>query len=298
MLCRTGHRDNLCGVEFPVDLSHVNPGFAEKGSCDFFHYKDRVLYVCDYKNGTGKIVQAQDNAQLKGYAVGIFDQLSRGVDTRDSFPFPSVSDIEWIELVIVQPNGLDGEPIKTWRQPASVISEWRDELSFLAVPTTDEEAMTVCFPGEHCHWCNGATVCPKALTGLSQMMTLERAILHDGKSIAEWLNRVPMVKQIIKDLEDLALMTIQRGEDVPGWATKTTKRKNRAWTDTTGMIDRLRPYQQAGHFVIKETVRTPNQVEKELGKEQWKLVQQFVTEEPKEYTNLVKTDEKQNPNWD
>jgi len=112
-----------------------------------FNHGTGKLTIFDYKHGAGILVDAEDNVQLKFYALG----------ASQSHPEWEVAEIE---LVIVQPrahNAGDNDGIKRWSLPMYEVIDFPEELnSAIALCKTDNAPLVA---GDHCRFCPAATIC-------------------------------------------------------------------------------------------------------------------------------------------
>lgn len=183
------------------------------------------LAVFDYKHGAGVSVYADNNAQLKFYAVGA--ALSK--------PWP----IKEIELYVVQPRAQDVDrygAVRPWKMDPSDLLDFASDIesSVTAAKVIQNDPKLVgdgLLAGEWCKWCPAATVCPareqsflkaaqlnfasivdinaQELPAVAELDT-ERlaALLEAGDALSAWLG------QIRDRVESLLLV---EGKTVPGW---------------------------------------------------------------------------------
>lgn len=264
------------GIEAPVNLSEINPLFLYPGRCDCWVYVDGVLHIIDYKNGTGYCVDPTNNWQLIAYALGALKSLdSMGVDTI----------VDRVVLTIVQPLGLDGEPVKTADLSPDELVVAAKKISEFRAPTDDDEAALSVCPGEHCHWCRGALVCPAALEVVTQVPKLRRAPATDDLAIiAKWLGRREAVDQFFKDLEEHTKLLISEGKTIDGYTLKTHSRSFRDWRDESAAREEI--YMMGWEDkLLTQKIKTPVQARAVAGS----ALDHLVQEEKKTYTNLVST---------
>ncbi|MDE2040717.1 MAG: DUF2800 domain-containing protein [Elusimicrobia bacterium] len=143
---------------FALDIEAAEPGEVF-GTNDALVYSParRKLTIFDYKHGAGVAVSAEDNTQLKFYAIGAM-QGHPDWDVRE------------IELVIVQPRAFSatGEGVKRWSLPMAEVIEFPYELN-KAVGACKQEIANLSAhgrvsghalrTGDHCRWCPAATIC-------------------------------------------------------------------------------------------------------------------------------------------
>ena len=96
--------DPVVLIEQRVDFSRwVEQGF---GTADCIVIADGTLRICDYKHGLGILVSAEDNPQMKCYALGALEL------------FDGIYDIDTVSMTIYQPR----------RQNISTFEITKDEL--------------------------------------------------------------------------------------------------------------------------------------------------------------------------
>src|ERR1019366_3705399 len=100
-----------------------------------------ILTIVDYKNGRWDVpVMESDgtpNPQIATYAAGELVRLGWPVS------------IEWVRLVVIQPNSLFGTNVKQQVLPVYLIKEFvgKIEAAVAAIPTAEPN------PGNHCRYC-------------------------------------------------------------------------------------------------------------------------------------------------
>ena len=112
-----------------------------------FNHDTGKLTIFDYKHGAGVLVDAEDNVQLKFYALGAIQSHPEW-------------DVAEIELVIVQPrahNAGEDEGIKRWSLPMCEVIDFPEELdAAIALCKTDNAPLNA---GNHCRFCPASTIC-------------------------------------------------------------------------------------------------------------------------------------------
>jgi len=132
--------DSLVLVEKRIDYSDYAPeGF---GTSDLIIVSDGVLDVLDFKFGRGR-VSAEDNPQLKLYALGALDE------------FGFLYDIKTVRLTIHQPRL---NSISTFELTVEELIEWAEKVA--------KPRAALAFKGEgdfvsgdHCHYCRAGATC-------------------------------------------------------------------------------------------------------------------------------------------
>ena len=133
--------DPVILIEQRLDFScYVPDGF---GTGDCLIISDDRLRIIDFKYGMGVLVEAEDNPQMKLYALGalaVYDALY---------------DIREVSMTIFQPRR---ENVSTWTIPVENLKAWAEnELKPRAKMAYDGEGEYL--PGEWCTFCRAAVRC-------------------------------------------------------------------------------------------------------------------------------------------
>ena len=133
--------DPVVLIEQHLDFScYVPDGF---GTGDCLIISDDRLHIIDFKYGMGVLVEAEDNPQMKLYALGalaVYDALY---------------DIREVSMTIFQPRR---ENVSTWTIPVEDLKAWAEnELKPRAKMAYDGEGEYL--PGEWCTFCRAAVRC-------------------------------------------------------------------------------------------------------------------------------------------
>ena len=133
--------DPVILIEQRLDFScYVPDGF---GTGDCLIISDDRLHIIDFKYGMGVLVKAEDNPQMKLYALGalaVYDALY---------------DIREVSMTIFQPRR---ENVSTWPIPVEDLKAWAEnELKPRAKMAYDGEGEYL--PGEWCTFCRAAVRC-------------------------------------------------------------------------------------------------------------------------------------------
>ena len=202
-------------LEQRVDFSgYVPEGF---GTADCIMIGGEVLHIVDFKYGKGVEVSAEDNPQLKLYAMGAIEQ------------YMAFYDIFTVRMTIVQPR-IKREP-DTWELPARDLLRWAEDVvkPAAALATAGEGEFA---EGDWCRWCAVRGNCrarAAANTGLEDFGMKQPPLLTD-EEVGRALTLGRRLKTWLSDLEEYALTACLNGSDVPGWKA-VEGRAVRAWTD-------------------------------------------------------------------
>lgn len=178
-------KDPVILIEQRLDFScYVPNGF---GTGDCLIISDDRLHIIDFKYGMGILVDAEDNPQMKLYALGalaVYDALY---------------DIREVSMTIFQPRR---ENVSTWTVPVEDLKAWAEnELKPKAKMAYDGEGEYL--PGEWCTFCRAAVRC--------------RARAEENLKLAQTEFRVPPLLTDTEIEEILAVLP-----DLTKWANEIT----------------------------------------------------------------------------
>lgn len=133
--------DPVVLIEQRVDFSRwVEEGF---GTSDAILIADGTMHVIDYKHGLGVLVSAEDNPQMKCYALGALEL------------FDGIYDIDTVSMTIYQPRR---QNISTFEVSKDDLYRWADEV---LKPTAElafaGDGNFLC--GEWCGFCKAKNEC-------------------------------------------------------------------------------------------------------------------------------------------
>lgn len=176
------------------------------GTADDIRIADGVCYVTDLKYGKGVQVFAEDNPQLKLYALGVHQA------------YGPLYDIERYVLRIAQPR-LDHWD--EWEISAEDLVEWACQVVVpAAMQALGRDGYKPEFnPGPHCKWCRARTTCKARaarmldLVDFSQM-DVEGRFTFDPMEIAELLPHLGDIKKWATEIEEEAVRLLQARQKV------------------------------------------------------------------------------------
>ena len=238
-------------VEKKIDYSaYVPEGF---GTCDFIIIGGDTIYVIDFKYGKGVPVSAEDNSQMKLYALGAF--LEYGL----------LYLIKKVKLVIVQPR-LDN--ISEFTLTLEELLAWGEVLKPIAQKAFNGEGEYV--PGEHCKFCRAKAKCrarSEEFSSLADFTVLKPPLLSD-EEVGQMLEKGEHIESWIKDLKDYALAECLKGNDIPGWKA-VEGRGSRDYVDQDKAFEYLKQNGIDDAILYERVPLTVPKLEKELGKKEY-----------------------------
>ncbi len=188
-------------IERKVDLTAYVP--EAFGTADCIIIGNGVMHIVDYKNGQGKPVPAEDNPQLKLYALGALRAYSL------------LYAIDTVRVAIVQPK-VWTEPSE-WELSAADLLAWGESIKPIAAAAhAGEGAYT---PGDHCGFCRAKSTCRarvEVLLGATAMAPMRPPLISWAEA-ADILKRGADLVKWFNALKDDALSYALSGGDVPGW---------------------------------------------------------------------------------
>ncbi|GGP07340.1 DUF2800 domain-containing protein [Oceanobacillus neutriphilus] len=239
-------------IEKQVDFSHIAPeGF---GTADCIIVADQTLYVNDFKYGKGIPVSAEDNPQMKLYALGAYTAYSL------------LFDIQKVHMSIVQPR-LDN--ISEFEMTVSDLLAWGDEIKPIAEKAFKGEGEFV--PGEHCKFCKLKATCrarADQFTALDDFGGKKPPELSNAE-VGQVLEKAKSIESWVKALKDYALKESLKGKEIPGWKA-VAGRGSRGYVDVDKAFKQLKEAGIDEALLYERTPLTVPKLEKELGAKQYR----------------------------
>lgn len=246
-------------IEQEVDFSKWVP--EGWGTSDAMAVVGNTLHVFDLKYGKGVQVYADNNFQLRLYALGLIDSL------------PETNSIENVAMHICQPrlNHFDTEflPLEELLE----FGAWISERAQLAL--TQDAPRT---PGEkQCTFCKAKAHCPELKEHLEAQMSLEfdnfdlpfiNQLTDSQKSNV--LQAAGMLTAFIAAIKDDFTIRLNEGQSIPGWKL-VHGRQSRSWLDEDSASDALQLLLTRDK-VYEESLISPAKAEKVLGKKHAKQI--------------------------
>jgi len=264
--------DPVVMIEQRVDFSRwVKEGF---GTADCIVITDSVMNICDYKHGKGVEVSAEDNPQMKLYALGALEI------------FDGIYDIEEVRMTIFQPRKSN---ISVAAMAKDDLIRWADtELYQQAELAYEGQGSFSC--GEWCRFCKAKAECRERANAnmeLARFDFVEPALLDDCE-IAEILGKVDALSAWAADVKEFALQRAVSGKDWPGWKL-VEGRSNRRYFNENAVIAAVT---QAGYDPYEKKVLGITAMQKALGKARFEELVAPYVEKPQGKPTLVPESDK------
>lgn len=263
--------DPVLMVEQRVDFSRYVPeGF---GTADCIIIADETLNIVDYKHGKGVEVSAEDNPQMKLYALGALEL------------FDCLYDISKVQMTIFQPRLSN---VSVFVMDKADLLNWaNDELTAKAELAFEGKGELCC--GEWCKFCKAKSNCKERARVNMEMAQYEfrKSSLLTDKEVVEILSRIDELTSWASDVKNFALEQAVRGKQWPGWKV-VEGRSNRKYTDEGAVAQVVK---NAGYNPYDEKIMGITNMTKMLGKEKFnELLGDFV-ERPQGKPTLVPEDD-------
>ena len=265
-------------VEKKVDFSQYVPeGF---GTADCIVIAEGTMHIIDFKYGKGVAVSAENNPQMKLYALGAYLEYS--------MLYP----IEKIKMAIVQPR-LENEASESEIFVAELMDWAENVVKPLAEKAYKGEGTYIA--GNHCRFCRAKATCrERARMNLeaSKFEMRAGALLSDTE-VGEALKMAQDLAKWAEDLKEYALTESLKGKIIPGWKA-VEGRSVRAFKDTDLAIKTIVDSGIDEALLYERKQLTLAQIEKLLGAKQFKeLVGELVEKAPGKPTLVLETDKRE-----
>lgn len=230
------------------------------GTADDIRIHDGLCNLTDLKFGQGVKVFVKNNPQMWGYGLGVFQD------------FGHLYDIETFKFNICQPR-LDH--IDEATVSLKEILLWaRDKVQPTAQIAMQPGAPF--HPGEWCRWCKIKDDCKhrsqwlmaQMLDELDDMESVKDPDLMNNDDLADAMGVISLMRSWCNDIETRVLSEVQAGRAVgtPSWKL-VAGRSNRSWRNVEKAEAALRKTKLKVKDIFKQTMITPPQAEKLLGKD-------------------------------
>ena len=265
--------DPIVLIEQHLDFScYVPDGF---GTGDCIIISDDRLHIIDFKYGMGILVEAENNPQMKLYALGALEI------------YDALYDIREVSMTIFQPRR---ENVSTWTVPVAELKEWaEEELKPKAQLAFAGEGDYI--PGEWCTFCRAAVRCrarAEEKLKLAQMEFRSPPLLTDME-IEEILTIIPDLTKWANEIAAYATeAAVNHGKVWEGFKV-VEGRSVRKYRDESKVADAAKA---AGYKDIwRKSLITLTDMEKLMGKDRFKeILGDLVYKPPGKPTLVPSTD--------
>lgn len=265
-------KDPLVLIEQQINYERwVKDGF---GTTDSAIIADGTIYVIDYKNGSGVLVSAECNSQLRCYALGVLEM------------FDWAYNIQNIVMVIYQPNR---DNVSASMLVKEDLLEWADTVLKPAAELAYKgEGEYSC--GDWCQFCPIKHICRARADYAMELAKHEfkdPAILDD-EDIEEVLAKVDDLVSWATDVKEYALKEAISGKTWTGWKL-VAGRSNRKYKDEDAVIKAVT---EAGYDPYEKKLLGITALTKVLGKKKFDEVLSGLIVKPQGKPTLVPESDK------
>jgi hypothetical protein len=241
--------DPIVLIEQRLDFSkYVEGGF---GTGDCLVIADGTLHIVDYKHGQGVLVEAEDNPQMKLYALGALEI------------FDGIYDIDTVSMTIYQPRR---DNVSTYTVFKESLYQWAEEvLKPAAELAYAGDGEFNC--GEWCMFCRAKAECrerAKANMALAVYDFQEPALLRNNE-IASILAKIDELVSWAGDVKEFALQQALKGVKFDGFKV-VEGRSNRKYTSESDVANAVIT---AGYNPYEQCILGVTALEKLLGKKKF-----------------------------
>lgn len=268
-------KDPVILIEQRLDFScYVPDGF---GTGDCLIISDDRLHIIDFKYGMGVLVEAEDNPQMKLYALGalaVYDALY---------------DIREVSMTIFQPRR---ENVSTWTIPVEELKAWAEnELKPRAKMAYDGEGEYL--PGEWCTFCRAAVRCrarAEEKLRLAQTEFRMPPLLTDAE-IEEILAVLPDLTKWANEIASYALdAALNQGKEWNGFKV-VEGRSVRKYRDEAAVAEAAK---EAGYKdIYRQSLIPLTEMQRLMGKDKFEeILGGLITKAPGRPTLVPKSDKR------
>lgn len=249
-------------AECKVDYSPWVPDGT--GTADAIVVGKNLLLVADFKYGKGIRVEAEDNSQLKLYALGVLNTFGPYIDC------------ERIKLAIIQPRLDHISEVVMWKTD---LLDWADNVVKPAASKAWKSKLAPedFNPGDRqCRWCAAKTTCRalanKALgTALEGFKPVAPVVVEDlepkplgritNDEIGTLLGGLGLIESWVSAIRGKAVGELLAGREIPGYKL-VEGNSNRVWGDETEAAAHLTDVGKTDADLYTRKFVSPAQAEK------------------------------------
>ena len=270
-------KDPIILIEQKVDFSdYVPDGF---GTADCLIVSDDKLHIIDFKYGLGVLVEAEENPQMKCYALGalaIYDSLY---------------DISQVSMSIFQPRR---ENVSTWTVPVENLRTWAEEELKPKAEMAIRGEGTFC-AGEWCQFCRAAVKCRARAEEKLKIAQEEFKLppLLTDEEIEELLPILPDITKWANDIAAYALESaVHHGKEWNGYKV-VEGRSNRKYSDEDAVAKAAKEHGYTD--IYKQSLINITEMQKLMGKKEFEEIIGGLLIKPQGKPTLVPVTDKRQP---
>ena len=252
---------------------YVPDGF---GTGDCLVIADGTLHIIDFKYGQGLLVEAEENPQMKLYALGALEL------------FDGIYDIVSVAMTIYQPRR---ENVSTHTVFKESLYQWADEVLQPLAQLAFDGSGEYC-SGDWCRFCRAAVKCRARAEEKLKLTQLEFALppLLTDAEIEDVLARLDELTAWASDIRAYALeAAIHHGKQWNGFKL-VAGRSNRKYASEEKVAETVKA---AGyHDIYRQSLITITEMERLMGKQKFNEIVGGLIEKPPGKPSLVPLSDK------
>ena len=267
--------DSIAAVEQRLDFSNYVPdGF---GTGDFIVIADGTLEICDLKYGKGVPVSAENNSQMRLYALGAINKFS------------FLYDIEKVRMTIIQHrlSNISSDEISV-----NELLKWAEEVvkpsAELAIKGEGEFKT-----GDHCKFCKARSVCRARADENLELAKFEfkKSDTLSNDEISEILEKVDSLVKWASDVKEYALDKALEGQEFKGYKL-VEGRSQRKWKDEKAVAKILTDRGFLENIIWTKKLTTISNIERAIGKKETERLFKDLIDKPTGKPTLVPLSDK------
>lgn len=211
--------DPLVLIEQRLDFSRYVEGGFGTGDCVII--SDGTLHIVDYKNGQGVLVEADDNPQMKLYALGALEI------------FDGIYDIDTVSMTIYQPRRNNVSTHTVFKES---LYQWAEKiLKPVAELAYAGDGEFNC--GEWCRFCKAKHECRARAEHNMELARYDFKLppLLEDDEVESILGKIDALTSWASDIKNYALQAALSGKQWNGWKL-IEGRSNRRYTDEKAVV--------------------------------------------------------------
>lgn len=275
---RQESKDPIVLIEQKLDYSYyVQGGY---GTGDLVIVTEGIIDIVDLKFGKGVAVSADDNPQMKLYALGALSL------------FDSLYDIKTVRMTIVQPRL---ESISIYEIPIEELTDWAENVLKPAAQLAWRGEGEFCPSQYICKFCRAKSTCRARTEKNLGMARFEfrQAPLLTRAEVAEILAQAEAIAAWCKDIWSWAEARAIDGDGFEGFKI-VEGRSNRTYGDEKAVIEKLTEAGYSESDIFIRNLKGITALEKALGKKEFSgILGGLITKPPGKYTMVMDSDKRQ-----
>lgn len=282
-------------VEQRLDISHLTGEDGAKGTADAVILHPEELIVVDLKYGRGVKVDAEDNDQLRMYALAALNE------------FGLVADFKRVRMVIHQPRL---GHVSEWDVPREHLEAFASRVKLgaercLDILSTEIAGLEDFSPGEkQCRFCKAKATCPSLAARVQEeigadfdnlntfkgeeqraltLRALKNRAAETPETLAKAMGVVDLIESWCKAVRAETESQLLAGVPIDGWKLVQGRKGARAWGDVKEAETQLKAMRLKVEQMYDFTLISPTTAEKlhkagTIGPRQWPKVQALITQ--------------------